>query len=108
MKNLFNAYVNYCNDCEAKRDAARKANREAHPVFYGIMDAISIIMTIIGIVMMIYSAIEWVAEKVSRIKCIINEATAKSKAKFDGDRDEPAVEDPDEGLVGMSLEAFMA
>ncbi len=105
---VFKKYADHCNACEAKRDAARKANREAHPVFYGIMDAISIIMTIIGIVMMIYSAIEWATEKVKHMTQIFNEATAKSKAKFDGDRDEPAAEDPDEYLEAHADEAFMA
>ena len=108
MKNLFNAYVNYCNDCEAKRDAARKANREAHPVFYGIIDAISVIITIISIIMMIYSAIQWAAEKVEHMKQIFNEAMAKSKVKFDGDRDEPVEEDPDEYLEAHADESFMA
>jgi hypothetical protein len=91
MKNLFNAYVNYCNTCEAKRDAARKASREAHPVFYGIMDAISAIITIIGIIMMIYSAIQWVAEKANQFKRLIHKAVIKTK--FDRDRYEP-IDDP--------------
>ena len=94
MKNLFNAYVNYCNTCEAKRDAARKARREAHPVFYGIMDAISVIITIIGIIMMIYSAIQWVAEKANQIKCTIR--NVKANAKFDHDRYEPIDEPSDD------------
>lgn len=77
MKNMFNAYVNYCNTMEAKRDAARKASREAHPTFYKIMDVISTIMVIVGGILMIYSAIQYVAEKVSQFKAIVNKMTAK-------------------------------
>ena len=92
----WNEYVNYCNEMESKRDAARKANRAAHPTFYKIMDVISTIMLVVGMIMLIYSAIQWVEEKVNMIKNIVNEATAKSKAKFDGDRYEPIDEPADD------------
>lgn len=98
MKNMFNAYVNYCNAMEAKRDAARKASREAHPTFYKIMDVISTIMVIVGGILMIYSAIQYVAEKVSQFKAVVNKMTAKFNAvnrKMKAD-DEEAMQRPNE------------
>lgn len=84
---MFEKYINYCNEMEAKRDAARKADREAHPIMYKIIDVVSIIMMIIGAIIVVADAIRLVEEKANQIKCIIS--NVKANAKFDRDRYEP-------------------
>ena len=91
---MFEKYINYCNEMGAKRDAARKADREAHPIMYKIIDVVSIIITVIAMIAMIYSTIQWVAEKVSQIKRLIHETVIKTK--FDRDRYEPIDEPVDD------------
>ena len=90
---MFEKYINYCNEMEAKRDAARKADREAHPIMYKIIDVVSIIMMIIGAIIVIADAIRFVEEKANQINNIINDA--KFAAKFDRDRYEPIDEPVD-------------
>lgn len=84
MKKTWNAYVNYCNEMEAKRDAARKAARKAaraaHPTFYKIMDIVSAIMVVIGFVLMIYSAVQYIAEKISQVKIVATKAVDEISA----------------------------
>lgn len=106
MKNAIEKYVELCNAAEAKRKAARKLMREAHPVFYGIMDAISVIITVIAMIAMIYSAIQWVAEKANQFKRLIHKVVIKTK--FDDDRCEPVEEDADDYLKAHADEVFKA
>lgn len=68
MKNMWNEYVNYCNIQEAKRDAARKAAREAHPTFYKIMDVLSTIMMIVGAIIWLYGAICWIEDMINQLR----------------------------------------
>lgn len=91
---MFEKYINYCNEMEAKRDAARKADREAHPIMYKIVDIVSIIMVIIGAIVVVADAIRLIEEKANQIKCIIN--NVKANAKFDRDRYEPIDEPADD------------
>lgn len=105
----WNEYVNYCNEMEAKRKAARKLMRDNHPVFCTVMDIVSDIMIFISFAILAYMTFQYVAEKIERVKQIVNKVTANTKAKFDGDRDERVVEeDPDEYLEAHADEAFMA
>lgn len=93
---MFEKYINYCNEMEEKRDAARKADREAHPIMYKIIDVVSIIMMVIGAIIVVADAIRLVEEKANQIKCIIS--NVKANAKFDRDRYEPidSADDTDE------------
>ena len=109
MKKIsWNEYVELCDHAAAKRKAARKLMRDNHPVFCMVMDIVSDIMIFISFAMLAYMAFQYVAEKVEHMKQIFNEAMAKSKAKFDGDRNEPVEDDRDEGLEAHADEAFMA
>lgn len=90
MKAMFMKYVELCNEEEAKRKAARKLMREKHPTFCMIMDIISDIMIIVSLVLLAFSAIQWVAEKANQFKRLIH------KAKFDRDRYEPIDEPADD------------
>ena len=87
MKAMFMKYVDYCNEMEAKRKAARKLMRDKHPTFCMIMDIISDIMIIVSIALLAFSVIQWVSMKLDQFKRLIH------KAKFDRDRYEP-IDDP--------------
>ena len=104
----WNAYVELCDNAAAKRKAARKLMRDNHPVFCTVMDIVSDIMIFISFAMLAYMTFQYVAEKIEHVKQIVHKATANTKAKFDGDRDEPVAEDPDEYLKDHADEAFMA
>ena len=72
MKKItWNEYVDFCNAQEAKRHAANKAFREAHPTFCKIMDVVSTIMIIVGVALMLYSAVQEISAKVCKFKDII-------------------------------------
>lgn len=88
MKNGIEKYVELCNAAEAKRKAARKLMRDKHPTFCMIMDIISDIMLFVSLVMLMFCAIQWVAEKANQIKRLIHEAVIRTN--FDRDRYEPA------------------
>ena len=86
-------YVDYCNEMEAKRKAARKLMRDKHPTFCMIMDIISDIMIIVSLALLAFSAIQWVSMKLDQFNRLIHKAVIK--AKFDRDRYEPIDEPSD-------------
>lgn len=105
--NMWNEYVAFCNAQEAKRKEARKIMREAHPTFYKIMDVVSTIMVIVGVILMIYSAVQYAAEKISQAKMVANKMVAeinaishKLKAENEAAKACPDEVEPEEEVVG--------